>query len=140
MLAVGLASCGSDRPATVEVKGKVTYKNQPVEGAAVMFQSTTGKPATGETDAEGNFTLRTFGANDGAVPGDYVVTITKVESVPPGQPGSDPGRDAGREPPTSTRTPPKSLIPLKYNDTKTSGLKQTVTEDGPNEFAFELTD
>ena len=135
-LVAGVAGCGPDTPTTVEVMGTVTYKNQPVEGAAVMFQSTTGKPATGETDSQGKFKLRTFGENDGAIPGEYVVTITKMESVPPGQPGGDPGR----EPPTSTRKPPQSLIPLKYNDAKNSGLKETVTEAGPNDFTFELAD
>jgi hypothetical protein len=134
--ATGFAGCGSSGPTTVEVTGTVTYNNSPVAGAAVMFQGGTGRPATGETDSQGKFTLRTFGADDGAVPGEYVVTITKVESVPPGQPGGD----AGREPPTSTRTPPKSLIPMKYNDAKTSGLKETVSESGPNDFTFNLTD
>lgn len=133
LLAVA-CGCGSNRPKAVPAKGTVTYKNEPVEGAAVMFQRERARPATGQTDADGNFTLTTFEPNDGAIPGDYVVTITKFESLP------ESTGDAGREPPKPAAGPPKSLIPQKYGDPKASGLKETVAAPGPNEFTFELKD
>lgn len=130
-----VGGCGPARPKTAAVKGTVTYKSEPVEGAAVMFQREGARPATGQTGDDGTFTLTTFDPNDGAVPGDYTVTITKVESIAMTTDG-----DAGREPPKSSSGPPKSLIPQKYADPKTSGLQETVASPGPNEFEFELVD
>ncbi|MGH7202173.1 MAG: carboxypeptidase-like regulatory domain-containing protein, partial [Planctomycetaceae bacterium] len=61
------------------------YNEQPVEGATVVFIPTGHKHgATAQTDAEGKFQLRTYEPGDGAVPGNYKVTIRKVEM--PAQP------------------------------------------------------
>jgi hypothetical protein len=71
---------------TVPVAGKVTYKGEPVSGALVTFvtEDTTGKPANGRTDGEGKYRLTTIvsGSNtqDGAMPGNYVVTVSKKSS------------------------------------------------------------
>lgn len=134
LVAVGVCGCGDQRPKTVAVKGSVVYNNSPVEGAAVMFQRDGARPATGQTDEEGNFTLTTFGENDGAIPGEYVVTITKMESAP------EPTGEVGREPPKAAASKPKSLLPVKYSEPKSSDLKETVSAPGPNEFTFELKD
>ena len=96
-LRLGLAGCGedpgvTDRPATVPVSGVVTLGGNPVEGATVTFhagvpapgQTAQGNSAVGQTDAEGRFQLKTFEANDGAVPGEYVVTISKYEAAASG--------------------------------------------------------
>jgi hypothetical protein len=128
-----VSGCGPSRPATVPVKGTVTYNGEPVEGAAVVFFGT-GRQATGETNSEGIFSLQTYEPNDGAIPGEYTVTIAKVESAP------ESSGDPGREPPKVSATPPKSLIPKKYADPKDSELKETVTPGAPNEFTFELKD
>ncbi len=133
-VAVSLVGCGgSDKIATVPVKGTVAYQGKPVEGAAVMFSPAQGPSATAETNANGEFTLKTQ-TQDGAVTGEHVVTISKVVSPPAG------AGDLGRVPPDTNPAPPKSLIPRKYSDPQASGLKKTVTKSGANEFAFELTD
>ena len=134
LLAFSIPGCGSGRPKTVVVTGTVTYKGDPVEDASVVFFKDKGAPpATGQTDASGTFTLTTFEPNDGAVPGDYVVTVAKVESAPD-------ITDDGRLPPPPSDKPSKSLIPMKYSEPKSSGLKETVDAPGPNEFSFYLTD
>lgn len=130
----GLCGCGSGRPKTVAVKGTVTYNGDPVEGASVVFFKEQGAPATGETDADGVFVLTTFERHDGAVPGDYVVTVAKMESAP-----DRTGDDRFPEKSSSTEKP-KSLIPAKYSEPKASGLSETVSVSGPNEFQFDLTD
>lgn len=129
-----VTGCGSGRPQTVAVTGTVTYKGDPVENAAVVFFKDKGAPpATGQTDASGVFTLTTFEPNDGAVPGEYVVTVAKVESAPEVE-------GDGRIPPPQSDKPPKSLIPVKYSEPNASDLKETVSAPGPNEITLELTD
>lgn len=77
-----LAGCGPPNPPTVEVKGVVTLDAQPVEGAAVVFTPSEGRPATGRTDAAGEFVLSTFKQGDGAVPGKHRVTVSKTSTKP----------------------------------------------------------
>jgi hypothetical protein len=121
-LAVTIGGCGSsapDRPATVPVKGKVTYKGQPVTKGTVSFQPDQGSPATAEIQPDGTYSLSTFQPGDGAVPGHYRVGIIANTADPTMIPGSTPGYK-----------PPKDLVPKKYNDPMTSGLEATVSKDG----------
>ncbi len=80
LLALVQAGCGG----TAEVKGRVTLDGKPVAGATILFVPEPGssaRPATGFTDAEGNFRLTTFRPNDGAVVGAYKIVVTKSEGV-----------------------------------------------------------
>ncbi len=134
MLASLSSGCGAKRPGTVPVKGTVTYKGEPVEGAAVVFFGA-GRQATAETDGDGAFSLTTFEPNDGAIPGEYTITIAKLESVEAPTTG-----DPGREPPKTNGAKPKSLIPSKFGNPQESKLKESVTAGAPNEFTFDLND
>ncbi len=134
LIVTQLMGCGDGQPATAPVTGVVNYQGTPVDGASVTFTPANGRPATGQTNANGEFTLTTFKPNDGAIVDDHVVTIAKVESAPPST------GEIGREPPKTTTAPPKSLIPKKYADPNTSNLKETVSSPGPNEFTFDLSD
>lgn len=49
---------------------------------------------------------------------------------------SQPSRDPELPPPPIEIT---HYLPKRYRSTKTSGLTAEVTEEGPNEFIFELT-
>jgi hypothetical protein len=82
-LAVGAAGCGSGNK-TVPVKGTVTLDGKPISLALVMFVpgKEGGMMAQGVTDKNGEFELTTYKPNDGALPGDYQVTVTKVEEAP----------------------------------------------------------
>ncbi len=138
VVVLGCAKGGDpNRPQTYPATGTVTYNGQPVSEATVLLISTTsgGRGASGMTDASGNFTLTTFEAGDGALPGSYKVRITKtiVEDAPaePGEPTAP-----GEEPNMGTQ---KDLIPAKYKDPNESGLTADVKE-GPNTFTFELKD
>lgn len=120
-------------PARVPVSGVVTLDTQPVEGAHVAFATDrAGKAynAMAVTDAQGRFRLQTFRPQDGAVPGMHRVQIEKTTF-------SDPPADL---PPEASFTPVEtSHLPKKYRSTRTSGLTAEVTEQGPNEFVFELS-
>ena len=144
VMVAGLVGCDGGA-GTVDVSGTVTYKGKPVEGASVIFAPTDsgGKSAAGTTDAQGHFTLTTLEAGDGAVPGAYAVTISKVEggaaaggtqteeeAYESAFPGSD----------TEEAAEAKDLLPAKYKTAATSKLTATVEASGENDFPFELKD
>src|SRR5687767_926845 len=82
-LTVALAQgCGDSRP--VPVRGLVTVAGKPLAGAGVVFhpQDPHGKMAHAATGADGHYQLTTFGAEDGALPGEYKVTIIWEEPPP----------------------------------------------------------
>jgi len=65
------------------------FNGQPVKEAAVTFspagganQLDTGKPATGFTDADGNFALSTFTEYDGAIVGTHTVNVVVDDTNP----------------------------------------------------------
>jgi hypothetical protein len=123
------------RPQRVPVTGKVLHKDQPVEGATVIFEPVGSTPAaTGQTDAAGRFQLTTFDPNDGAVAGEYKVAVQKIQVTRSDRPANAPD-DAPAPPPEE-----KSLLPVKYARGDTSGLTATVKSAGPNDFTFELRD
>jgi hypothetical protein len=129
------AGCGSsapdNRPERVPVVGVVKYKQQPVEGAVVVFNPQ-GHPhaAIGRTDADGRFELMTFEPGDGAVAGEYLVSISKIEAAPVVAQATD---DA----PTIS-VPEKPLLPDVYADPQTSGFKQTIMVGREGELTFDL--
>lgn len=125
LLASGCGSGGGD-PSLVSVSGTVTRVGSPVAGATVTFHAPEGSgSAFGLTDADGVYSLTTAPGNRGARPGNYTVTITKVEisggdSLPEDHP------DYGKTPVAEQSA--KSLLPEKYGDPKSSGLAVTVEE------------
>ena len=141
LLLGSLIGCGQDDnlPRRVPVEVKVTYQTNPVEGAHVTFvPAEGGKPAFGTTDAQGVAQLTTFKSNDGAIPGEYQVTIrkTKVENTKSLAP-DDPGALAPVERATESNT--THLLPEKYGSAANSGLQASVSESSENRFDFDLT-
>ncbi len=142
LIVAGCAGPAGDpnRPKTVPVSGTVTYNGDPVEGATVTFMtdSAEGKGAVGRTDASGHFTLMTFEPGDGAVPGNYKVTVTKTKTEGTlSEEEANKYLERGENPPAPAVT---DLLPEKYKSPETSGLTAEVTEGGENNFTFELTD
>ena len=143
--------CGesSDRPQTYPASGTVMYKGEAVEGATVSFW-TEGSPraATGVTDAEGKFQLSMYEANDGALAGDQVITVSKVEggAAAAADPSTEAMNDASKMAEMMAASGPggpkgpKSLLPEKYSNQDTTPLKETVAADGENTFVLQLAD
>ena len=137
----------ADRPARTLVSGKVTYDGNSVEGATVVLvpSSQGGKPATGLTDASGMFKLRTFETDDGALPGEYKVTVTKLKSAAENQVAED---DPNYEPPAEDGSDedgsdgePEHLLPEKYASAESSGLTASIPSEGEvNDLNFDLVD
>lgn len=140
---VGIGCSGSEpeRPNTVAATGKVTYNGEAVEGATVTFvPQDGGHAAVGVTDATGAFSLMTFVANDGAVPGSYQVKIAKFDASQQAPAADTDGLSEDQMPSNdiaSQASAPKNLLPVKYANTSTSGITETVGESA-EENVFEL--
>lgn len=139
-----VVGCGrstpSNRSQTVPVKGTVTYKNAPVEGATVSFlpQDAKSKGAVGRTDKSGRYRLTTFKPGDGALPASYRVVIAKTTSE--SRLSEDQQKEylaKGKQLPPNVE---KDDLPAKYKNDATSKLTADVKEGGKAEFNFELTD
>jgi hypothetical protein len=111
---VGVAGCGSGNGLNLaRVRGKVTYKGEPIRNGTIVFmpdesKGTTGPQAVGTITSDGSYILSSESSGDGAVVGYHNVGILGLESNPISEKAlPDPGED-----------------PLKYLAEKTaSGLK-----------------
>ena len=127
-ISLTMAGCGATGPGMAQVTGKVTYQGKPVPKGTVSFVPTApgGRNATGQIDESGNYRLQTENPGDGALTGDYSVSIAARDDVVLDY--------IPRKP-----IPPKYLAPAKYENPATSGLKATV-KSGSNTVDFALTD
>jgi len=125
------------------VYGTVTYKGQPVEKGQISFiptDASKGRAANGFIE-NGSYKLTTANPGDGALPGEYGVTVTSkaiddtkiVETITKyggGGRQTDIGKAAAKA---------KNLIPGKYQLAETSKLKYTIKE-GSNKIDIDLED
>lgn len=133
----GATGCGKPGPQVQYVEGVVVVDGEPVADATVVFvpEAADGLVATGRTNAEGRFTLTSLRGgkpNGGALVGGYAVTFSKADYD---LKGTGKTRDDDMD-----GVPLMYLIPQRYGDAGTSGLKATVKQGrnvGP-EFRFEL--
>jgi hypothetical protein len=128
----GLIGCGGAKEGqlpTAQVTGQVTYRGKPLERGMVKFLPTQAagegvRVAYGIIDERGRYRLGTYGQGDGAVLGDYQVTVTS-------------------RPDETSRNPlirrVASTIPIRYADPVQSGLTAHV-ESGGNTYDIDLKD
>ena len=97
MLLVGCGKKELPQQQVYPAKGKITWGGEPVRFAMVAFQpvdSTVGVNAFARTEADGSFVLWTYANDepDGAVPGEYKVTLSNYDPVEGGAlpPGGEP--------------------------------------------------
>ena len=123
---LAVAGCRGDYPATVPVRGRVTYNGGawPAEGTIYFLPE---KAADGHTHhagmavfgQDGSFTVKTFTAGDGLAPGTYVVRI-----------------ECWKVPPSMGGPPPESHLPPDYQ-TGRKALPKLVVEPGARRVWFE---
>lgn len=116
------------------VEGVVTLDGAPLTEASVLFIPKTqgsGESAGGYTDATGKYTLTSMNGDPGkgALPAEYIVTISKTVSTP--IPGAK--VEEGDAPPEKT----EEVTPAVYRDRTKSPLAASVVQ-GKNSFNFEL--
>jgi hypothetical protein len=139
-----LSGCSSEpqRPPTYPVTGTVTLKGRPLEGARVVFISTSpaGQPASGISDKDGLYRLTTFDAGDGALVGSYGVKVAKYDNWHADEPAEEikeipyeEEQDLVFAVDEKPHPVAKNVLPKKYENEGTSGLTHTVTEQ-PTQF------
>jgi hypothetical protein len=100
----------------ISVKGKVTYKGQPLTKGTIRFEPDGyGRMATGAIQSDGTFVLSTLQKDDGVVAGTHKVYIT------------------------DTGPAKKDSIPKKYTQPGSSTLSAEVDNEH-KEFSFDLVD
>ncbi|WP_152049567.1 hypothetical protein [Tautonia marina] len=140
MIVVG-CSDGTGLPKRYPVSGNVTYNGQPVETGTITFAPVDpdSRAASG-TISGGSYYLTTAIDGDGALPGEYRVSITSrdvnydaaMSGVQGGSPKQDDVAKAFAE--------AKDLVPAKYSLPDTSGLTYTVESGSNRNVDFDLTD
>jgi hypothetical protein len=122
LLAVAFAcsGCGSNQ---AKVTGTITYGTNPVTRGQISFIGSDGQSASGTINADGTYVV--FNVPRGEV------TVAIVSTAAEGE-----GKLGAAILPQAPTI--KSLIPVRYNDEKSSGLKYTITSS-PQKIDIELT-
>lgn len=124
------SGCGSSGPGIGELKGKVTYRSQPVtEGNVVCENRIQGLIQVSKLGPDGEYYFKELMATD------YLISI---------QPPDVQGMDENSDFDGSTRMPRLNLadpknIPLRVRSTQTTPLMKSV-KAGENRFDIELAD
>lgn len=101
-------------PKTVKISGKILLPDgRPLQAGRVAFKPAQPgrQEAYSEIESDGSFTLTSYNKDDGAVPGDYVVTIELISYK------------------SGALQHVRAPVPAKYLDAKTSDLRAEVKED-----------
>jgi hypothetical protein len=117
-----LANGCNSHKGLVAVTGHVTYQGKPLEQGSIVFLSPHSRQVTGEIKNGEIVNVTTFHENDGIAAGEYEVAITS--------------RDRSEK--YKNNMAPPSLIPDRYADVSTSGLKAEIQSSGKNVLQFEL--
>ena len=130
LLITGCTQGPTDTPPLARVKGKVLLEGKPLTSGSVQFtpdknRGTTGRMALGNINDDGTFELMTIRSGDGAQVGYHLVAIESYESA-----SFDPNQPVNQV--------PKSLIPKRYTDPKTSELTAEVKSGEENYLLFDL--
>jgi hypothetical protein len=116
-----VAGCDSNKN-LVTVTGHVTYQGKPLEQGSIVFISPHSRQVTGEITSGNIVSVTTLHENDGIAAGEYSVAITS--------------RDQSEKYKNSMAPP--SLIPVRYADVSTSGLKANIQPNDNNVLQFDL--
>ena len=132
LIPLTLGCSGNQGQDMASVRGKVTYQGKPLAHAQVVFMPETPNklPASGMTDANGQYELMTIVPGDGATIGKQRVTITARDNI---------SSNGAMVAPGETAPMGKALIPQKYFMPDSSGLTAEVKSGGITA-DFELKD
>ena len=131
--------CTNNNPlGAIRIKGKVTYNGEPLGQGEVLYNpvNSSGRRAKGKIQSDGTFQLTTLETNDGAIPGEYQISILAYAPHP-----GEPTRTVESEQRDQIKQRIKRghIIPERYTDPETSGLTDSVNKDhsGFKEIALE---
>jgi hypothetical protein len=143
-LALTSGCSGDGRLDVAPVRGKVVYQGVGVPKASVIFFPGDDIAEHGrklrpfaDSDAQGNFVLKTYIDGDGAPPGKYRVCIIAAASGPSGKSSKD--RRAGEESSSKSTVAIPQAVVNKYRNVDTAGIEVIVHEGENNLEPFVLT-
>jgi hypothetical protein len=139
VIALAVAAGCDSGPKTGQVRGVVTYKDKAVpEGTVTFYPVTSGRPATGRIQTGGAYELSTFGGDDGAIVGEYKVSVEAKRVVGAAPEPKSLEEELAREGLTApAQSSIQWLVPREYSSAESSGLTATVSS-GKNEIDFNL--
>lgn len=118
-----IAGCtASDNTPTGKVKGRVTYKGQPLKEGTIVFHPSDGRSGVGQIRDGEIVNVTTYEPGDGAPFGPCNVSIQAMSNA------------------TDMYAPRKSLIPEKYASAEKSGLTADIIEGQETTVEFDLND
>ncbi len=146
LAAFGCSEKGAGSTARAKVfktKGKVTYLGNPLVDASVSFSPQGSQPAAvGRTNEDGEFSLMTYRAGDGAAEGEFKVMITVTDSEPAGSTevahGTEPGKDYSVSHGAKKGKRTGNILPAIFSDPLKTPITAKVEASGKNEFTFDL--
>ncbi|TWT36009.1 hypothetical protein KOR34_09060 [Posidoniimonas corsicana] len=133
-LMVSLTGCGGDYR---QVSGVVTIDGKPLETGRVKFFPEAGRPAIGEITGGGRYTLTTIDPGDGALPGDYTVTVESTKYSASGRMASSLEEELSGVG-VNVQIESQSLVPARYSNRGDTPIKVTVKPNGLNEIDLVL--
>ncbi|MCC9605854.1 carboxypeptidase-like regulatory domain-containing protein [Blastopirellula sp. JC732] len=118
-----VSGCGDSK--LQPLQGSVTLDGEPLADAAISFSPVEGgRPASGKSDAGGQFTIASYTANDGLPPGSYKVTIVKISTKK--QAEAAPSEDENETPENAAMGNIEQgvtfITPIKYSSPLTTDL------------------
>ncbi len=103
LFAGGCSDGGPPKKVCYPVKGELTVAGKPAEGATIILQPRDANPTDwsagfprATVGPEGKFQVSTYGENDGAPAGEYVILVTWEAPNPKNEEASGPDRLGGR--------------------------------------------
>lgn len=134
---LGLCWCfgcgGANHPQLYPVTGTVTYDGKPLARASVLLVPEGGSVALGQTDEQGNFSLKTQGEM-GAVEGPAKIAVTAAEEAKKKISAEEFEKLTDQERAKLS----KSRIPVRYGNPEASELTATVQAGPENHIQIDL--
>jgi hypothetical protein len=103
LFTVGCSGGGPPKKVCYPVKGELTVGGKPAEGATIILQPREANPTDwsagfprATVGGDGKFQVSTYGENDGAPVGEYVILVTWEAPNPTNEEASGPDRLGGR--------------------------------------------
>jgi hypothetical protein len=152
VLCLMFLGCHTKGVPTFPIEIIIVYKGEKVEGALVILapivKDGTQRTATGMTDANGKTAITTPAGGNGAMEGDFKVTVMKTPLIGGGKQDNfssyatyeEAVANASTENVTMETVNPRHQLPIKYASENRTDLKISVRKGNKNSWTFELTD
>lgn len=134
---VMVGGCGYRRPQRIPTTGTLLLDGSPVANASLVFlPAEGGRPAMAHSDENGQFTISTYGGNDGLPAGRYKLSATKLMLRERAQKrldafnASEAAENGGDI--QFTDADYRNMLPARYSDPRSSDYEVVIEKNGPS--------